>query len=308
VKIVLFMFAGREKNMVVQMPYLYRLLERFTNLEVHLWDLTRTPGDQLYVQGLHGSHLGRVQVLGHLHDGHPIMCLYPNGVPRRRGHPQCTCMNHRPPYEKPYQWYAADTFDQNPPDTIYVKVDDDVLFLETDRFADLIQPVIDHPERVVSANVMNNVVCAKYSVDSMLTANKFSVGDPYYPRNDRRWWALHEDPEFARWCHQRFLARPTRGHCTSPDSPPAYVRTRPGEAVSINCIAFSHQTMKRLATWFANDSRLGDEGAVDRMLPWICTTFHAAHLTFGPQDKRMPPAELDKWRDEYLLLSKEYLG
>lgn len=298
-RLVLFMFAGREVNMRVQMPYLDRILDTHPDAELHLWDLTRDPADQRYLLGLEGAHEGRVHVLGYLHEGHPIMCLYPDGAPRRRGWPPCTCMKHKPPYEKPYLYYASQVEKDS---TVYVKLDDDVLFLETSRFDDLINPLAEHPDQVISASVVNNAVCAKYRHDAMLTANQFSVGDPRDPKNDRRWWELHTNPTFARWCHNRFLA------VHMPTTKGTYVRTRPGEAVSINCIAFTHRTMQRLAASFEHEPRLGDEGAVDRMLPWIALSFTAAHLSFGPQDKAMTTQELDSYRDQYAALAKGYLS
>lgn len=295
---VLFIFAGRRANLEVLMPYLDRILDDRPEAELHLWDLTRNPVDQSYVRRLEGAHEGRVRVLTHLHTG--FKCLYPSGAVRRRGWPVCTCINHKPPYEQPYRYYAERS-EYN--DTVFVKMDDDVLFLETESFDDLVAPLTEYPNRVVSASVVNNAVCAKYQRFASETANKFAVGDPEDPDNDRRWWALHTDPDFARWTHWMFLDSPQSVH----ESAPKYIRTRPGEAISINCIAFTHQTMKRLACWFANDERLGDEGAVDRMLPWICTSFRAAHLTFGPQDKAMQLLELASIRDRYTILAKEYL-
>jgi hypothetical protein len=66
--------------------------------------------------------------------------------------------------------------------------------------------------------------------------------------------------------------------------------------------------MRRLAKGFAHDPRLGDEGAVDKMLPWICRSFHAAHLAFGPQERLMSDTELDGLRQRYVDLRKAYLG
>lgn len=303
-KIILFMFAGREENMRVQMPYLHRILDDNQDAELHLWDLTRRASDATYLRwvsaGCPESLARRIKIMDNLHPGHPIRCAYPGRVTRPRGHRPCRCLIHKPPYEKPYEWYAAN----GQPDTIYVKVDDDVLFLETERFNHLIDPLRLHPNRIISASVVNNAVCAKY-LPEMVTAriaNYFSVGDPRKPTNDKRWWELHTMPEFARYMHEWFL-----DECLlEVDALPTYVRTRPGEAVSINCIAFTQATMKRLAPMM-ND-RLGDEGAVDRLLPWICTSFRAAHLTFGPQDAGMSQSDLDKIRLRYEDLGKAYLS
>lgn len=291
---VIFIFAGRRANMEIQMPYLMRLLDLYPEAEVHLWDLTRDAADQRYLQGLEGAQEGRVHVLGHLHPGHPIRCANPGGR-RGRRYP-CACLLHRPPYERPYQYYAS-RYENIP--TVYVKMDDDVLFLETERFNDLIMPLVDHPNRVISANVINNAVCAKYDVDLSRTLRTL-----FDPQTDRQWWVLHTSPEFARESHDWFLDNIGNGRTIAS----GYVRTRPGEQVSINCVAFTNKTMNRLARAFTYNGRLGDEGVIDSYLPWIARSFHAAHLTFGPQDKEMSLVELNVLRLRYLELSSRYLG
>lgn len=300
--LVIFIFAGRRANMEIQMPYLDRILETYPDAVLHLWDLTRDPADARYLDTLEGAHGGRVAVLRHLHGGHPIKCFYPHSARRPRGHPRCTCLRHKPPYEEPYKWYAAHPHYSN---CTFVKMDDDVLFLETDNFDMLIEPLSEFPNRIISANVINNAVCAKYNTAWRATANTFAVGDPSLPKNDQRWWALHTDPEFAAFSHEGFLRCMGAGLNMAGGS--AYIRTRPGEAVSINCIAFTHTTMKRLAGMMSDT--LGDEGAVDRCLPWIAREFIAAHLTFGPQDAVLEKTGLlERYRNDYWQLSKEYLG
>lgn len=304
-KIVLFLFAGREENMRVQEPFLDRLLDLYPQMEVHLWDLTRRESDAAYIrEQFLADRVTHVNIMDALHPGHPISCLYPGRPRRPRGWPPCTCMKHKPPYEEPYRYYAA----KGEPDTIYVKIDDDVLFLETERFDHLIDPLIKHPERIISAMVINNSVSAKYLPDPLRSsiANRFSVGAPDNPKNDHRWWALHTDPEFARYLHAWFLEEFPEEPSPEAWAEPDYVRTRPGEAISINCIAFTQATMERLAPMMGD--RLGDEGAVDRLLPWVCTTFRAAHLTFGPQDAAMPAGELDRIREAYTDLGRAYLS
>lgn len=302
--IVVIIFAGREENMSVQWPYLQTLMAKYPTLQVHLWDLTRRPSDAKYIRTLAADPVfsEQVRLYDHLHTGHPIKCRYPNGQRRPRGFPPCQCMLHKPPYEKPYGWYAEQPAYA---DTVFVKIDDDVLFLETERFHDLIAPLAEHPERIISANATNNSVCAKYGEDRDFLANRFSAGDPLLPKNDKRWWLLHTDPEFAIVSHEMFLDNWKERTRVLP--PPTYVHTRPGEAVSINCIAFTFSMMKTLAAAFKHSPRLGDEGVVDQHLPWICTTFHAAHLTFGPQDKEMRSTDLSRLRDQYWQLAKEYL-
>jgi hypothetical protein len=127
--------------------------------------------------------------------------------------------------------------------------------------------------------------------------------DPADPKFDRFWWAAHTSADFAFTSHAWFIEAQGALY----DQPSHYIRTRPGEAVSINCIAFTHATMKRMAKAFEFNPRLGDEGVVDSFLPWIARGFHAAHLTFGPQDKAMTTAQLDGLRAQYAAIAEEYL-
>lgn len=304
-KIILFVFAGREANLRVQQPYLDHILDEYPQAELHLWDLTRTPEDADYLNTRDRGHDGRVKVIRGLHTGHPIPCRYPNGAQRRRGAPPCFCMIHKPPYEEPYRIYA-----RNPEygeGTVFVKIDDDVLFLDTARFGDFLDALAEDPSRVVSANVVNNAVCAKYD-DVLRGVYEPACGDPTLPENDQDWWALHISRHFARTSHEWFIAHwpmLTNWDIVFDTAP---FRTRPGEAISINCIAFTHETMKNLAIEFFGNSRLGDEGAVDAMLPWIVPTFRAAHLSFGPQEKALGESELQGFRDQYAGITKAYLG
>lgn len=303
-RIVLFIFAGREENMRIQWPYLERLLDLYPTMEVHLWDLTRRASDAAYLKTLARE---RVRVADALHPGHPIRCLYPVSGERPRGYPACKCIKHVPPYEKPYQWYARDPAAE--PGTIYVKVDDDVLFLETERFGDLIAPVIEDETKITSAAVINNAVCAKYESGIRVEYDGF-LGDPENPANDQAWWALHMSPEFAWRSHWWFLHNwkhilQAFGWRVDARVP---IKTRKGEAISINCIAFSQHMMEVMGEKFKSNPRLGDEGVVDSFLPWIVPTFHAAHLAFGPQEKHLDPMALHAFREGYARLSKEYLS
>lgn len=290
-KIALVVFAGRKENLELQRPYVDRILEDYPNAEYHLWNLTRNPEDDAYVRSLEG---GRVKVFNQLHTGFPIRCNRTDPNSRRR----CECIVHKPPYERPYDFYADSPAYK---DTVFVKLDDDVVFFEADRFEYLLTALAARPNAVISANVVNNVVCTKHDTPlRQLAAKEFS------PEDDREWWWLHTEPQFARLSHEWFLDnwRPL----TKPDRQVPLDRARPGELVSINMIAFTHPTMKRISDMIGREGRLGDEGAVDRLLPRIATGFRAAHLTFGPQDKGMSLKELADLRSRYAAVAKEYLG
>lgn len=271
--IVFFEFAGRTANMEAQRPHIMRLLDQNPGSQLHLWDLTRTQPDQRYVREWAASD-SRIAVMDQFHTGHPILCR----GPRRRGHPRCLCMKCKPPYEQPYRWYARDAFPYDD-DTVFVKFDDDVIWMDTDRFPEVLSFLETRPNAVASANVTNNAVCAKYEPHfNHRVQQEFGIIG-FEPEYDKDWWAIHTSARFAKMAHSRLLASLTA------NPPPARhpVRTRPGEKVSINFIAMKYPVLKRMAGMML-EGRLGDEGIVDCLLPWIIPNFRVAHLTFGSQE------------------------
>lgn len=276
-KIIFFMFAGREENMEVQRPHLERLLALYPAAELHLWDLTRRASDSWYIQKWAGEH-SQIKYRGDFHTGHLIKCI---GKPKYRGAPPCRCMIHRPPYEKPWIYYANGA---EYADCTFVKLDDDVLWMDVPRFGEVLEFLETHPDEVASANVTNNVVCAKYEHWTLpaYLSDLFEVGDPKESENDKAWWLLHTDPIFADSSHRWLLDRISFGYVDSVDELPP-VKTREGEAISINFVAMKHSVLKRAAS-LMRDNRLGDEGAIDTLLPYIVRNFRVAHLSFGPQE------------------------
>lgn len=276
-KIVFFVFAGREENMDVQRPHLERLLAMYPAAELHLWDLTRRAPDSWYIQKWAREH-SQVRYLGQFHTGHPIKCI---GKPKYRGAPPCRCVIHKPPYEKPWIHYA--NHDEYA-DCTFVKLDDDVIWMDVPRFGEVLEFLETHPDEVASANVTNNVVCAKYEHWTLpaYLSDLFEVGDPKESENDKAWWLLHTDPIFADSSHRWLLDRIDGGVVTEVTEMPV-VKTREGEAISINFVAMKHSVLKRAAS-LMRDNRLGDEGAIDTMLPYIIRNFRVAHLSFGPQE------------------------
>lgn len=293
-RVIFFTFAGRTANMEVQRPHVTRLLDQNPGSELHLWDLTRQQSDQRYLMDW-AIMDQRVVLMSQFHTGHPIRCIKPPG-PRRRGHPRCTCMKCKPPYEQPYKWYA--NLPGNYDDHVFVKFDDDVIWMDTDAFPEVLSFLETRPNAVASANVANNVVCAKYEPSlSALTRTCFDLGGSL-PMYDRDWWALHTDPAFARLSHEWMVSR--LSGAVLPRKP---VRPRPGERISINFVAMKYPTLVRAASMM-REGRLGDEGTIDSMLPWIIPNFRVAHLTFGPQEKGM-----ERWmqetRNQYRQLTRE---
>ena len=295
-RIIFFTFAGRKANMEIQRPYIERLLAAYPTAELHLWDLTREADDHNYIMAWADSH-AQVAYVGHLHPGHPYVCL---GDYRGAGHPRCVCIKHKPPYEEPYRYYrnhphrGSRVPDCND-DTVFVKFDDDVLWMDVDQFGEVMSFLETHPSAVASANVTNNAVCAKYEPSLRdLVQSRYNLPGTT-PDQDRNWWSLHTSADFAMLSHGWHNTMLVDGF-RPPDREP--VRTRSGEAISINFIAMKYPVL-RAAAHRMRSGRLGDEGTFDQMLPWIIPNFRVAHLSFGPQEHDLDPQVTENIRKQY---------
>lgn len=294
---VVFIFAGREENLTIQRPYLDRLLTQWPNLSVEYWDLTRNESDHAFVQSLHDP-AARVTVRSELYE----VNTWPIGCRRDLKRPRwCGCAKCKPgAYEKVYAAYAAD---ESYADAVLVKMDDDILFIQTETFGHLVETVLEYPRAVASALVVNNVVSAKH--DPLLRAVIESALDP---TTQREWFDLHAQGEFAALCHGWFLRNAAT--LTLPQDR-SVVRSLPGERCSINTIAFTHETCKRMAATMDNPlfRKMGDEGTVcQNFLPRIVTSFRTAHLQFGPQRVQIGGDEWDELRQRYRELAERYLA
>lgn len=312
-KIIFFVFAGREENMELQWPYINRLLEIYPNAEYHVWDLTRNEADHAYVQALCIKH-DRVKVFSHLWPGRNNVTFCRKKLAKPRW---CNCVGCRPaPFEKVYEFYAADqstytsTHDFGSTEvttspyanTVFVKLDDDIVFIETERFNEVLGLLAANPTRVVSANVVNNVVSAKHDPDLRPRIEK-----AFRPQTFKAWFDLHAEAEYANLSHRWFLDNAE--DLLDPHRPVESERSLPGERMSINFIAMNFATLCRVnAVVEAQHSKLGDEGAINHnFLPWITVSFRVAHLYFGPQRVHMED-QIEELRLRYANLSKEYLA
>jgi hypothetical protein len=299
-RIVFALFAGRQVNMEVALPYYAELLDLYPRAELDIFDLTRNDEDHAYVQSLHDPEAG-ITVRSDLYLGAND---WPIGCRKRAARPRwCGCKECRPaPFEKVYAWYA-----ERPEyaDAVIVKVDDDVLFLETGGFDAMLDELDAHQNAVVSACAVNNVVSAKHTPD--LRKRIEAMHDPAVPMTQKVWFDLHADADFARASHDWFLAN-WQDHLDSVRTP---TRALPGERPSINCIAFTYPTLLRMVATMARPrfARLGDEGTVcQNFLPRIARGFTVCHLYFGPQRVTMGDDELDEYRAAYVKVRQEYLG
>ena len=269
----MFAFYGREQNIRIQWPFIQRILGEHPNVRFDVWDLCHYGTDRSYVRALTGD---RVTVR--------------------------TDFSHLPADEafgEVWRWYANNG-DQA---ATYIKVDDDVLFLETEMFDSFITAIEDNPETVMSANTINNGACTW--LEPLIWRGFEQLGIDLLD--------VHCSSEYAELAHRHF-------HGWWPDMLKQSPQVIPTEDwLSINCIGMNHQTLCALAEpigtptpacvagwWWPTDFLTNDERAANMLPRAIYRGFLAAHLSFGPQD--LPPSRWDQIRDRYRTVMRDYLA
>lgn len=270
---ILYVFAGREANMRLLMPFLHRIVEDHPNVDVDIWNLARKPEDAEFLQTLGGE---RVIVRNDFYQ-------HPDG------------------WNAVWRHYAKPEYQ----DTLFVKIDDDVVFFEADRFGEFLDFAYNrYPGGITTAQVVNNGACTKH--DPELQRRFEALGIPLLD--------VHLSNEYARRSHEYFME-----HWQSLVGHPLEFKVDMINWLSINFIAFDWSVAKfigdhvgqyspphiRGRDWLPSQI-LGDEGAANLCDIAIAKGFMAAHLGFGPQ---CPTDEqLDQWRTVYESIGRNYLS
>lgn len=276
----MFMFAGRQANLELQLPYLRRILAEHPDVELHIWDLSRTFADHVFIEHITGE---RIQVFRHLYNHGRRPWQHFNDVWRHYGVDQAR--NYR--------------------DHRFVKVDDDVVFIEADSFGAFLGAIDGNRGTVVSAKVINNGACTATEPD--LWFGLESLGGNLLD--------VHKSAAYADMCHRWFFDN----WRDTVSRPPSLLPTT--DWLSINLIGFDWRTCYDIARRldgpapetiagreFRQGSPIGDEGAVNMLPRMIHEGFVASHLTFGPQDDMLGEGQIAEYRKMYADIATEYLA
>jgi len=193
-------------------------------------------------------------------------------------------------YTRAYQYYGA-TADEYVDDVI-VKCDDDIVYFDLDRFAEFIAFRRSHPEFfVVSANVVNNGVCAFFQqVDGIIPESEGAFELPPGGLCGTLW----EKGKRAERLHRLFLNDPERF---------AAARGEPivwNQRISINCIALLGADLPHIPDVMRDDEHELCYGARKRAKKANCIypRFVVSHLSFWKQDEEMNVKQtLDDYAD-----------
>lgn len=271
-RVIMFVFAGRQPNMELQLPYVRRILELYPNVEYHVWNLTRCAEDNQYVRSIRGD---RITVYNDF-----------------QGDSDWGRFNDV------FRHYTKDDYQ----DCLFVKLDDDVVFIQTDTFGDFLDIIDVNRSSVVSAKIINNGACTP--TEPALYRGFRDLGVPLLD--------VHKHCAYANLCHEYMF-----GHWPDLlDQPISLIPT--DDWLSINFIGYDWEMGRKLAFMlgtpspthiagrnFSRTTSLGDEGAVNTLPRIIVQGFLAAHLTFGPQNPGV--TTLSRWRNGYKLIADAYL-
>ncbi len=123
-------------------------------------------------------------------------------------------------------------------DTIYIRFDDDIVFIEDNAIENLLKARLDNPEPfVVFANIVNNALISV--IHQRIGALGMEMGEA--PR-DRFGHLNHRNPEFAKFIHNNFVEKYKNGKLEEYIFPNETISDY--NTFSINCFAFFGKDMK----------------------------------------------------------------
>ena len=239
-------FAGRQDRMAILVAYVLEALRRGLVDEYHVWNYARTPNDRVWVDSLAGHHPG-------------IRVMAPQG--------------------KPFDAYYDHYRQQDHGDAVFIKVDDDIVYIDLDQLQSFITyRQQDQETFLLSANVVNNGVCAYFQQQSGVLPADFPRM-PYPPAG--MYGLLWERADLATRLHEVFLHAPhSFGYPGT---------TRAPDRLSINFISYLGRDLDLI-----HGLRGDDEDMLSVKIPQatgranlIHNPFVVSHLSFYSQDPGM---------------------
>jgi hypothetical protein len=191
---------------------------------------------------------------------------------------------HRPIYHQAYWHYVRHAREYE--DCVFVKCDDDIVYLDATRIAEFIRYRIDHPAYfLVSANVVNNGVCAFYQQEmGIIPRSLMELEMPPGGFAGSLWSSWH----LAGLLHDHFLDDPERFRR------PNRQVVEWSERISINFVAWLGHDLQHMYFDGGDDEHIIST-AIPKMLGRtnaIYMPFTVGHLSFGSQDGKLDTASL----------------
>lgn len=268
--VILFLFGGREGNLRINLPIIRRILDNNPRVTFHLWNLARLHADSEYIKSIEGD---QIKVWNVWSSGSDSM-------------------------SRAWGYYTDPRFS----DALFVKMDDDVVFVQSERFADFVDAIEANPGKILSAEVVNNGACTPFM--PKLWDGFSKLGIPLLE--------VHQSNQYAQLAH-RFMFEEWRDLVSRPIS-----LVEIDTWLSINFIGMDWAMLCRMQKEMDRrspsriadrdvrpGSRVGDEGAANMFDRMVMRGFTAAHLGFGPQN--LTGHQEYEWRADYDEIAWEYL-
>jgi hypothetical protein len=295
--ITIFCFAGRRGNMEIQLPYVKRILFEHPDVEYHVWNLARDHDDGDWLETIEGERIRVIEPERHAGGAWNCPCRLCTSSP-------CDHFN------AVYRHYAQKEFK----DHLFVKIDDDVVFVETDGWDLFVDAVDANRGHIVTAKTINNGACTSAFPGVWQAFQELSA------RTGLRLRDVYKSIEYAEISHGHML-----GHWHELLGEPEELIV-PDSWLSINMIGYDWKMGRRLSAllgtrsgrgqfasvlpeapeWATQGVLVGDEGAANILPRLICQGFLAAHLSYGPQD--MNPYAESTLRTAYARIGVDYLS
>lgn len=292
-KIIIFSFAGRRPYLEIQKHYVLDLLDRYENAEYHLWNFSRNAADNAYLQELAASS-PRIRIFNQFYEGeNPVTdCVKQVGV-------LCTCVKCRVgKWSEPYRYYAGRRKHWN---DLFVKVDDDILFIENDRFGAFLAAIEQTPDGIVSAKVVNNGLCA--FIEPPLRDAVVRAGLLRDAGAAEDWWLLCTSVQFLEMAHGYFLDN--RKVLLEQE---LEVHPLPRSRFSINTIGFNWRVMQEIAGRLRG-AGMNDEHVISTSFDiQVLQGFLTCHLHYSDQRASLSDERERELLDAYDRLRADYLG
>lgn len=257
--------------MELQLPLVRRILQRHSNVEYHIWNLARESDDGEWLKTIDGEHI-------------TVINDFYGCDPWKR-------------FSDVYEYYSGAEYS----DCLFVKMDDDIVFLQTERFGDFIKAVDQNRLSVVSAKVINNGACVP---------TELGLWREFTARNEPL-LDVHKSVGFA-WLSHRYMFANSKSLLAQS------IKLIPtADWLSINMIGYDWKMGRRIVAELKQlcepryvagrelTGQVGDEGAVNMLPRLICQGFLACHLSFGPQG--ISDEHLDALRKRYASIGQDYL-
>jgi hypothetical protein len=268
--------------MQILMKYMGKLLTAGDVSEVHLWDRTKVKSDEFWLEG---------EALAPVQEGNRAQVttfqkkdsagLNMNSITSKWG----TVYAHygRNGKFKPLTPVALE-------DTMFVKADDDIVYMDISKFKSFATYVLKHPDMfIVHANVVNNQVAAYHQSHHIKALGEQVPAITEEPPTEGGGSLFTDEGERALALHRFFLEH-REAFSWEDSTNENCIQFRPGR-FSINFFGARGENMDKIDE-IVSKACCGDEHALtfaatrnDGLRECMYTPFTVAHLSFGPQHK-----------------------